>query len=190
MKALATILFFLTCNAASALIVDAPHRSHPPLAKASENIWFVKLDGRWYDLFAPAPGEPFITIPGYWIGVQLHTAQMSNCRRSDGQPMDWTPVALWYGPYMFPIWSLDFPITYRWTTDGSDIFFLEFNTIPGNVICDGEVPDPLADLDDPFPTPTPPNPNPGPGPGPGIDPRDMIFGNGFEWSFSDGFEEK
>lgn len=134
--------------AAAVVAIPAPKVRPAPLLGAGETFWFVKLDGRWYDVAAPAaPQDPFI-----WIdpsGVRVFTAQMTNCVRADGQALPWTPWALYYGSFLFPLWSVRDPVTYH-QVDAAGIGYIEAQTVPGNVRCTGEVPDPYASGEQPL----------------------------------------
>ncbi len=145
--------------------IEAP-AYRPPLQKTVAYDWYVRLDGRWYEVDLPAqPTDPFIWIgTSTYASITFFTMHAFYCRRANGQAMVWTPQAVYYGAFLNPIWDLKFPITYHFNS--SNVLWFEINTNPGDMICDGEVDEPEI---------LPPEPvNPG-----GGDPT-RIFGGGFE----------
>lgn len=182
MKRLVTlILSFLGVPAlfgshASAMSVEPSTADAAPLKTAHQTYWFIKLDGRWYDVAPPSGVGLFISLS--IIGARAYTARMSNCRRANGMPLDYTPaMPFWYGPAQYPLYQIEYPIRYNFQDPtGAGILYLDIKTIPGDVICNGEVPDPVGEI----PPIEPPEP----------EPHRRIFSDGFEEYrlFCNGFE--
>lgn len=118
--------------------IPSPKPLPTPYKAAGQLLWFIKLDNRWYDLLA---GEPFVTFDR--TGLRAFTARMANCRRGDGQPPQFTPFAFYYGTFLTPIWSIRDPMKYQPGSGPGTVYYLEINTVPGNYVCDHEVPNPF-----------------------------------------------
>lgn len=125
--------------------MPSPKPLPTPYKAAGQLLFFIKLDNRWYDLLEAEPFAPFVTFDR--TGLRAFTAHMANCRRSDGQPPQFTPFAFYYGRFLTPIWSIRDPMRYKPGSGLGTVYYFEINTIPGNYICDHEVPNPF-DLPD------------------------------------------
>lgn len=151
-KLKSTFLAFGMAAGAPAVAQEAPLEI--PLAKTAERYFFVQLDSRWYDI-TPVSVVAEI-IPD--IGISIPDAQMQNCQDM-GTP---TPFRLWYGPnfnVVYEIGRVDYVMSYPGYPE-APVSYLKIVTRSGNVVCNGEVPNPVEphlvfrdslEGEDPFP---------------------------------------
>jgi len=111
---------------------------------------FVKLDGRYYEVPFASPPQPLASFAPS-AGWFAQRAEMRNCVRSDGLPME---VYLFPRAYVGTPGSIVGPIATQRIVPRSEqrpYSLVELRTVPGNVVCNGEVaappgPPPLEDF--------------------------------------------
>lgn len=113
--------------------IAAPTYPAPHLKAGQPVPFYLRLDGRLYPLDTSL--TPFLfTRLGSIIAPG---AQMTDCRRSDGQPQVVSQWIFFYQPslrlvYQVASASLNYPRT------PGGLYVFEVRTVPGNIVCTGE----------------------------------------------------
>lgn len=122
-----------------------------PAVAVSAVPLFVKLDGRYYDVPQVGPSSASLAALTPLAGWFVRFAEMRNCVRADGVAME---VYLLPRAFVGTPGGIVGPIASQRIVLWSDVrsyTVLELRTVPGNVVCNGEVaappgPPPLEDF--------------------------------------------
>lgn len=130
----AGLLASLVSNA-HALEIILPS-AKPPLLEASSPTIYMQLDGRWYATRSiSGPGLTYTRA-----GIFMPMAEVSFCRRFNGQPQTYGGLTLYASLFYFPIYHVRKLRLAR--LPGTDKLAMTITTLPGDIVCENEVPDP------------------------------------------------